>query len=125
MNSCQDYRKPGSQSKQWFLGMESVFGGSGNPAYPGGQFFNLFNLGSKPEELKSLKSKELEHGRLAMLAFLGFLVQAGVTGQGPYENLLSHIDLLGRGHQLRQQPLQHRGRPLDIVTPFKLTRVES
>ena len=41
----QDYRKPGSQNKQFFLGMEAAFGGSGNPAYPGGQFFNLAGLG--------------------------------------------------------------------------------
>ena len=31
----QDYRKPGSMSKQWFLGIEDVFKGSGDPAYPG------------------------------------------------------------------------------------------
>ena len=33
----QDFKEPGSQSKQYFLGLEAVFGGSGNPAYPGGQ----------------------------------------------------------------------------------------
>jgi light-harvesting complex I chlorophyll a/b binding protein 3 len=33
----QDYRKPGSQGQQYFLGMEAFFKGSGNPAYPGGQ----------------------------------------------------------------------------------------
>lgn len=31
----QDYRKPGSMGKQYFLGLESVLGGSGDPAYPG------------------------------------------------------------------------------------------
>lgn len=35
--SPQDFKEPGSQSKQYFLGLEAVFGGSGNPAYPGGQ----------------------------------------------------------------------------------------
>lgn len=41
----QDFKKPGSMSEQYFLGLEHVFKGSGNPSYPGGQFFNLFNLG--------------------------------------------------------------------------------
>jgi hypothetical protein len=31
----QDFRHPGSQGKQYFLGLEAVFGGSGEPAYPG------------------------------------------------------------------------------------------
>ena len=31
----QDYRKPGSMGKQYFLGLEKVLGGSGNPSYPG------------------------------------------------------------------------------------------
>jgi hypothetical protein len=31
----QDYRYPGSQGKQYFLGLEKVLGGSGNPSYPG------------------------------------------------------------------------------------------
>ena len=31
----QDYRKPGSMGKQYFLGLEEVLKGSGDPAYPG------------------------------------------------------------------------------------------
>ena len=31
----QDYRHPGSMGKQYFLGLESVLGGSGDPSYPG------------------------------------------------------------------------------------------
>lgn len=31
----QDYKKPGSMGKQYFLGFEKVLGGSGNPSYPG------------------------------------------------------------------------------------------
>jgi len=31
----QDFRHPGSQGKQYFLGLEQVLQGSGNPPYPG------------------------------------------------------------------------------------------
>ena len=31
---------------QSFIGLEQIFQGSGNPNYPGGQFFNMCNLGS-------------------------------------------------------------------------------
>ena len=31
----QDYRKPGSQGEQYFLGLETVLKGSGDPSYPG------------------------------------------------------------------------------------------
>jgi light-harvesting complex I chlorophyll a/b binding protein 3 len=88
----QDYRKPGSQASQSFIGLEAVFGGSGNPAYPGGQFFNMAGFGLKSEdEMKVLKVKEVKNGRLAMLAMLGYFVQAGVTHAGPYENLCAHL----------------------------------
>ncbi|KAF5734138.1 hypothetical protein HS088_TW16G00581 [Tripterygium wilfordii] len=30
-------------------------------------------------------------GRLAMLAFLGFVVQHNITGKGPFDNLLQHV----------------------------------
>ena len=87
-----DYRKPGSQSKQFFLGLEAAFGGSGNPAYPGGQWFNMTGMGTKDEaEMKKLKANEVKNGRLAMIAMLGYFVQAAVTHQGPYENLCAHL----------------------------------
>jgi hypothetical protein len=40
-----------------------------------------------PEELKSMQTKELQHGRLAMLAAAGFMAQELVDGQGILEHL--------------------------------------
>ncbi|GBF94965.1 hypothetical protein Rsub_07466 [Raphidocelis subcapitata] len=91
LKRLQDFRFPGSQGKQYFLGLEKIFGGSGNPAYPGGQFFNLFNLGKTEAELKTLKLKEIKNGRLAMLACFGFGAQAIMTQKGPFANLLDHL----------------------------------
>lgn len=85
----QDYRKPGSMGEQYFLGIENALGGSGDPAYPGGQFFNMFNLGA--EDIDKMKVKEIKNGRLAMVAMLGFFIQALATGKGPVENLYDHI----------------------------------
>jgi hypothetical protein len=80
------------QAKQYFLGLESNFGGSGNPAYPGGGFFDLFNLSGKDEaSTKTLRLKEIKNGRLAMLAMLGMGAQAVMTGEGPVQNLVSHL----------------------------------
>ncbi|MBA0821307.1 hypothetical protein Gotur_000982 [Gossypium turneri] len=54
--------------------------------YPG-SIFNPLNFAPTLEA----KEKELANGRLAMLAFLGFVVQHNVTGKGPFENLLQHL----------------------------------
>jgi light-harvesting complex I chlorophyll a/b binding protein 3 len=87
----QDFRHPGSQAKQYFLGLEAIFGGSGNPAYPGGQFFNLFNMGRTEAEMNKLKLNEIKNGRLAMMAVFGYGAQATMTGKGPFQNLLDHL----------------------------------
>ncbi|XP_010252884.1 PREDICTED: chlorophyll a-b binding protein 8, chloroplastic [Nelumbo nucifera] len=87
----QDWAKPGSMGKQYFLGLEKYLGGSGDPAYPGGPFFNPLGFGKDEKSLKDLKLKEVKNGRLAMLAILGYFVQALVTGVGPYQNLLDHL----------------------------------
>lgn len=87
----QDWSKPGSMGKQYFLGLEKGLGGSGNPAYPGGPFFNPLGFGKDEKSLKELKLKEVKNGRLAMLAILGYFIQGLVTGVGPYQNLLDHL----------------------------------
>lgn len=86
-----DYNNPGSMSKQDFMGMEKMFEGSGDPKYPGGPFFNLWNYGKDEKELKVLKNKEIKNGRLAMMGMLGVYVQAANTGVGPVQNLIDHI----------------------------------
>jgi len=40
-----------------------------------------------PEELKLLQTKELQNGRLAMLAAAGFMAQELVNGEGIIQNL--------------------------------------
>lgn len=35
LRRLQDFKYPGSMGKQYFLGLESIFQGSGDPAYPG------------------------------------------------------------------------------------------
>ncbi|CAM6016541.1 unnamed protein product [Sphagnum balticum] len=88
---AQDYYKPGSMGKQYFLGFEKFLGGSGDPAYPGGPVFNFLGFGKNEKELKDLKIKEVKNGRLAMLAILGYFIQAIFTGVGPFQNLLDHL----------------------------------
>jgi len=87
MRRIQDFKNPGSMGKQYFLGLEAILGGSGDAKYPGGQFFNLFNLGAESQQkMHELKTKEVNNGRLAMVAMLGFGAQAVVTRVGPVEN---------------------------------------
>merc|ERR1712204_28436 len=55
---------------------------------PGDIGFDPFGLKpTDPEELKIMQTKELQNGRLGMLAAAGFLAQELVNGKGILENL--------------------------------------
>lgn len=88
---AQDYYKPGSMGKQYFLGLEKYLGGSGDAAYPGGPLFNFLGLGKDEKSMREMKVKEVKNGRLAMMAIVGLFIQALVTGKGPVQNLIDHL----------------------------------
>ena len=41
--------------------------------------------------MDDLKWREIRNGRLAMVAFLGFVSQHAATGKGPIDNLVEHV----------------------------------
>jgi hypothetical protein len=56
--------------------------------YPGDIGFDPLGLKpSDPEELATMQTKELQNGRLAMLAAAGFMAQELTNGKGILENL--------------------------------------
>ena len=82
----QDIRKPGSVNTDPIFKNNSV----PNPetGYPGGIFDPL---GFSKGNLKQMQTKEIKNGRLAMIAFAAFTLQAQATGKGPLENLSDHL----------------------------------
>jgi light-harvesting complex I chlorophyll a/b binding protein 4 len=56
--------------------------------YPGGVFDPL---GFSKGNLKELQTKEIKNGRLAMVAFMGFVLAAQATGKGPLAALGAHL----------------------------------
>eukprot|EP00879_Flechtneria_rotunda_P004588 GHRR01004843.1.p1 GENE.GHRR01004843.1~~GHRR01004843.1.p1 ORF type:complete len:406 (+),score=130.55 GHRR01004843.1:259-1476(+) len=60
----------------------------GDQNYPGGGPFDPLQFSSKPDEFVDQAVKEIKNGRLAMVAMLGYFVQAAITRQGPVQNLV-------------------------------------
>lgn len=86
-----DFISPGSQAAEdSFLSIEPALEGL-EPGYPGGPLFNPLGLATGMAEPSSLKEKEIKNGRLAMVAMVGFFVQAYVTKTGPIDNLVTHL----------------------------------
>ncbi|KAI4321029.1 hypothetical protein MLD38_034452 [Melastoma candidum] len=61
------------------------------PGYPGGPLLNPWGLAKDIKNAREWKLKEIMNGRLAMIAMLGFFVQASVTHVGHINNLLEHL----------------------------------
>lgn len=56
--------------------------------YPGGIFDPL---GFGKGDMKTMQTKEIKNGRVAMVAFMGFVIQAQATGKGPLACLADHL----------------------------------
>lgn len=63
--------------------------------YPGGLFDPLGLASENDDKAFRLKTAEIKHGRLAMIAFLGFGIQALVTGQGALGSLAQFSNSFG------------------------------
>lgn len=53
--------------------------------------FNPMGMAKEGEAQKTMRTKEIKNGRLAMIACFGFGAQAVITGKGPVQNLTDHI----------------------------------
>merc|ERR1711904_156660 len=87
----QDFKKPGC------VDQDPIFSQNKLPehevGYPGGIFDPL---GLAKGNFQELKGKEIKNGRLAMVAFVGFLAQEQLTGLSPLAALQLHLSSPGQ-----------------------------
>lgn len=82
----QDFVKPGSVNVDPIF-TNNKLADNNTPGYPG---FDPFGY-SKGPDFNTYKVKEIKNGRLAMLAFAGFVAQHNTTGTTPLANLSAHL----------------------------------
>ena len=63
----------------------------GDANWPGGGAFDPLGLATDARAAVDLRVKEVKHGRLAMVAWLGFAAQAAASGRGPLRDLLAAV----------------------------------
>lgn len=63
----------------------------GDQNYPGGVPFDPLGYSSKPDEFVDQAVREIKNGRIAMVALLGYFVQAAVTRRGLVQNLQDFV----------------------------------
>jgi len=63
----------------------------GTNNYPGGTPFDPLGLSRQSDYFVDQSVREVKNGRLAMVAMLGYFVQAAVTREGPLRNVLDFL----------------------------------
>ncbi|XVE70731.1 hypothetical protein DITRI_Ditri10aG0094400 [Diplodiscus trichospermus] len=113
-----DIIKPGSVDIQ--LKLPNKKNPTPDVGYPGGLWFDPLMWGrGSPEPVMVLRTKEIKNGRLAMLAFVGFVFQAIYTGEGPIENLMAHLADPGHCNIFSPCHLHHSIPPLKATYSYQ------
>merc|ERR1711865_222304 len=80
------YKKPGSMDQDPLFKQNRI--PNPEPGYPGGPF-DPFQL--HKGNFKKMQVKEIRNGRLAMVSFAGFIIQAQALGEGPIACWRDHL----------------------------------